>query len=142
MILVLNQSPISAVFAIVRFAGNQKTALTGESLYFLPLTNHNITIFRDANSKVWFHPELISWPSWPRSYWMTPNSIFFSDHNGRRTNWGHSWNKHGTNGCYVSSKYSKNFSKTYVIPLLSEYLVSNLSTTFIWNKFVFMFIER
>ena len=42
-------------------------------------------------------------------------SIFFLDHNGRRTNWGHSWNKHGTNGCYVSSKYSKNFSKTYVM---------------------------
>ena len=34
MILVLTQSPISAVFPIVRFAGDQKTALTGESLYF------------------------------------------------------------------------------------------------------------
>ena len=33
-ILVLNQSPISAVFQIVRFPGDQKTALTGESLYF------------------------------------------------------------------------------------------------------------
>ena len=32
-ILVLNQCSISAVFAIVRFAGDQKTALTGESLY-------------------------------------------------------------------------------------------------------------
>ena len=32
-ILVLNQCPISAVFPIVRFAGDQKTALTGESLY-------------------------------------------------------------------------------------------------------------
>ena len=31
-ILVLNQSPISAVFPIVRFAGDQKTALTGKSL--------------------------------------------------------------------------------------------------------------
>ena len=31
-ILVLNQSPISAVFQIVRFPGDQKTALTGESL--------------------------------------------------------------------------------------------------------------
>ena len=31
-ILVLNQCPISAVFPIVRFAGDQKTALTGESL--------------------------------------------------------------------------------------------------------------
>ena len=73
--------------------------------YFLPLAkNYNIIIFRDTNSKVWFHSEL-----------MTPKSIFFSDHNGRRTNWGHSWNKHGTNGCYVSSKYSKNFSKTYVM---------------------------
>ena len=30
--LVLNQSPISAVFPIVRFARDQKTALTGESL--------------------------------------------------------------------------------------------------------------
>ena len=27
-----NQSPISAVFQIVRFAGDQKTELTGESL--------------------------------------------------------------------------------------------------------------
>ena len=34
VVLVLNQSPISAVFAIVRFAGDQKTALTGDSLYF------------------------------------------------------------------------------------------------------------
>ena len=32
-ILVLYQSPISAVFPIVRFAGDQKTALTRESLY-------------------------------------------------------------------------------------------------------------
>ena len=32
-ILVLNQCPISAVFQIVRFAGDQKTALTGDSLY-------------------------------------------------------------------------------------------------------------
>ena len=31
-ILVLSQSPISAVFQIVRFPGDQKTALTGESL--------------------------------------------------------------------------------------------------------------
>ena len=31
-ILVLNQSPISAVFPIVWFAGDQKTALTGGSL--------------------------------------------------------------------------------------------------------------
>ena len=102
--------------------------------YFLPLAkNYNIIIFRDTNSKVWFHSEL-----------MTPKSIFFSDHNGRRTNWGHSWDKHGTNGCYVSSKYSKNFSNTYVMftdpSLQFEFLVSNLSRTFIWNKFVFMFI--
>ena len=34
-ILVLNQCSISAVFPIVRFAGDQKTALTGESLYLL-----------------------------------------------------------------------------------------------------------
>ena len=33
MILVLNQSPISAVFTIVRFAGDPKTALTGDLLY-------------------------------------------------------------------------------------------------------------
>ena len=33
VILVLNQSPISAVFPIVRFTGDQKTALMGESLY-------------------------------------------------------------------------------------------------------------
>ena len=32
-ILVLNQSPISAVFPIVRFAGDPKTALTGNPLY-------------------------------------------------------------------------------------------------------------
>ena len=32
-ILVLNQCSISAVFPIVRFAEDQKTALTGESLY-------------------------------------------------------------------------------------------------------------
>ena len=31
-ILVLNQCSISAVFLIVRFAGDQKTALSGESL--------------------------------------------------------------------------------------------------------------
>ena len=31
-ILVLNQCSISAVFPIVRFAGDQKTTLTGESL--------------------------------------------------------------------------------------------------------------
>ena len=30
--LILNQSPISAVFPIVRFPGDQKTVLTGESL--------------------------------------------------------------------------------------------------------------
>ena len=32
-ILVLNQCSVSAVFLIVRFAGDQKTALSGESLY-------------------------------------------------------------------------------------------------------------
>jgi hypothetical protein len=32
-ILVLNQPPISAVFPIVRFAGDPKTALTGDPLY-------------------------------------------------------------------------------------------------------------
>ena len=39
-ILVLNQSPISAVFPIVRFAGNSKTALTGDLLYFLYFQVH------------------------------------------------------------------------------------------------------
>jgi hypothetical protein len=34
-ILVLNQPPISAVFSIVRFAGDPKTALSGESLYLV-----------------------------------------------------------------------------------------------------------
>ena len=33
------QSPISAVFPIVRFTGDQKTALTEESLYFLKKNN-------------------------------------------------------------------------------------------------------
>ena len=33
-VLVLNQSPISAVFTIVRFAGDPKTALTGNLLYY------------------------------------------------------------------------------------------------------------
>ena len=50
-ILLLNQCSISAVFPIVRFAGDQKTALTGESLYFeaIPLNgrNRNILIFCD-----------------------------------------------------------------------------------------------
>ena len=32
-ILILNQSPISAVFQIVRFPGDQKTELIGESQY-------------------------------------------------------------------------------------------------------------
>ena len=36
-ILVLNQCPISAVFPIVRFAGDQKTALTGDPLYHVKL---------------------------------------------------------------------------------------------------------
>ena len=34
-ILLLNQCSISAVFLIVRFPGDQKTALTGESLYYV-----------------------------------------------------------------------------------------------------------
>jgi hypothetical protein len=34
-VLVLNQSPISAVFTIVRFAGDPKTALTGDLLYMV-----------------------------------------------------------------------------------------------------------
>ena len=41
-ILVLNHSPISAVFQIVRFPGDQKTALTGESLYSSVSIIHNI----------------------------------------------------------------------------------------------------
>ena len=32
-ILVLNQSPISVVFPIARFAGDQKDTLTGDPLY-------------------------------------------------------------------------------------------------------------
>ena len=35
------KSPISAVFLIVRFPGDQKTALTGESLYFKPCEADN-----------------------------------------------------------------------------------------------------
>ena len=34
-ILVLNQCSISAVFQIVRLPGDLKTALTGESLYYM-----------------------------------------------------------------------------------------------------------
>ena len=37
VILVLNQSPISAVFSIVRFPGDPKTALTGDPLYVVVL---------------------------------------------------------------------------------------------------------
>ena len=44
MILVLNQASISAVFPIVRFARDQKTALTGESLYHLTLWILNLDI--------------------------------------------------------------------------------------------------
>ena len=36
-ILALNQCSISVVFPIVRFAGDQKTALSGESLYLVYL---------------------------------------------------------------------------------------------------------
>ena len=52
VILVLNQSPISAVFTIVRFPGDPKTALTGDSLYYVYLINqteihekHDLFIF-------------------------------------------------------------------------------------------------
>ena len=41
-ILLLNQCSISAVFPIVRFAGDQKTALTGESLYFLQILLYDL----------------------------------------------------------------------------------------------------
>ena len=41
-ILVLNQSSISAVFQIVRFPGDQKTALTGDSLYILQNIFENV----------------------------------------------------------------------------------------------------
>ncbi len=34
-LLIVKQYSISAVFPIVRFAGDQKTALTGESLYII-----------------------------------------------------------------------------------------------------------
>ena len=38
VILVLNHPSISAIFQIVQIAGNQKNALTGESLYSLNFT--------------------------------------------------------------------------------------------------------
>ena len=44
MILVLNQCSISAGFPIVRFAGDQKSALTGESLYLGNLQEKNTQI--------------------------------------------------------------------------------------------------
>ena len=45
-ILLLNQCSISAVFPIVRFAGDQKTALSGEPLYFhTPVTSKLIFVF-------------------------------------------------------------------------------------------------
>ena len=36
---LLNQSPISAVFPIVQFAGDPKTALTGDPLIYKDQTN-------------------------------------------------------------------------------------------------------
>ena len=45
-VLVLNQSPISAVFPLVRFAGDQKTALSGDLLYINPI----LLLSKDKNS--------------------------------------------------------------------------------------------
>ena len=42
IILVLNPSPIRAVLSIVRFPGDPKTALTGESLYYISTNSFNI----------------------------------------------------------------------------------------------------
>ena len=72
-ILVLNQSSISASFPVVRFAGGQTTALTGESLYFF-LRKENLSksslvwpkisvlskyylAFFSANRQIWFANE-------------------------------------------------------------------------------------
>ena len=47
-ILVLNQSPISAVFPIVRFAEDPKTALTGDFLYICLKFTITIFLFRSG----------------------------------------------------------------------------------------------
>ena len=48
MILVLNRSPISADFPIVRFIGDQKTALPGESQVYIQnnYTSKTNTLFK------------------------------------------------------------------------------------------------
>ena len=42
VILVLNLCPISVVFQIVQLPGDQKTALTGESLYYTTISNTDL----------------------------------------------------------------------------------------------------
>ena len=91
-ILVLNQCSISAVFPIVRFAGDQKTALTGESLY-MQLFSADTTIFFRKLKKKQFDPEnmkkLLSKVvhNWPKTFFffsianrpkISPNLIFCS----------------------------------------------------------------
>ena len=50
--LVLNQSPISAVFPLVRFTGDQKTALTGESLYKIIYPNEFVSNLHDQKVRL------------------------------------------------------------------------------------------
>ena len=52
-ILVLNQSPISAVFQIVWLSGDQKTALTGESLYPISFIIET-SITRKRFAEIWY----------------------------------------------------------------------------------------
>ena len=83
-ILVLNQCSISAVFPIVRFAGDQKTALTGESLYTLnwffttevmivKIVNSSFKLLSDGSSylavggrRIFCLYVLFIWYLWPR----------------------------------------------------------------------------
>ena len=54
-ILVLNQCSISAVFQIVRFAGDQKTALSGESLYIQQRKSPEFWNTKWSKEGTWFH---------------------------------------------------------------------------------------
>ena len=51
VILVLNQSPISAVSPIVRFAGDPKTALSGDSLYY----QNKLSVIKTSDNCVLLH---------------------------------------------------------------------------------------
>ena len=62
-ILVLNQPPISAVFTIVRVAGDQKTELTGDSLYIRNLQEK-------VKKSILFYQKLF----WPFSVWINFSS--------------------------------------------------------------------